>query len=376
MKVLVVNWRDIHNPEAGGAEIYLDEILKRKPDGWEIDYVAASFKQAPPVEKTENYTIYRIFNNLFFNFTFRHYWKTHLSAKKYDLVIDSVSKIPLATPLYIRNIPIVAIHYHVHGKSLFKELPFPVAFYVYYMEKILLQFYKNTPTVLISESNYSELARDYGYKNIVIAYPGIEFGLIKRYSPNNRSIHPTLFCFGRLKKYKRFDHILKAFSIVLKNYPGSRLIIAGKGDDEPRLKEICRSLKMENSVDFPGFITEEKKAELIKSSWASAITSEKEGWGIVVIEANSGGLPVIGYDVEGIRNSIDDGHTGFLVPNGDIGALADKIGILFGDSRLRNDMSGNAEEWSRRFTWDNTAKIFYKLVENTLKQNKERLVTN
>jgi len=371
MKVLVINWRDIYNPESGGAEIYLDEILKRKPADWEIDFVSASFKNSKAVEITNDYTIYRIFNNALFNFTFWYYWKKYLSRKNYDLVIASESKIPLATSLYIKDIPLIVIHYHVHGKSLFRQLPFPIALYVYAMEKYMLKYYKNTPTVLISDTNYSELTDNYGYKNTVIAYPGIDFSVIRRYPLDYRTPYPTLFCFGRLKKYKRFDHIIRAFSIARKNFPAARLIIAGKGDDEARLKEICAGLKLGESVEFTGFITEEAKAELITSSWISAITSEKEGWGIVVIESNAGGLPVIGYDVEGIRNSISDNNNGFLIPSGNIEILASKIELLFRNEELRKSMSLKAVEWSKKFTWENTAEIFYKFAGENIKKHKE-----
>ena len=142
MNILVINWRDIKNPEAGGAEIHIDEILKRKPSDWNIDFVSSKFKGCKKFETINGYNVYRIFNNFLFNFTFYFYWKFKFSKKKYDLIVDDISKIPLSTPKYIKNIPILAINHHIHGKSMFKELPFFLALYIYLLEKhYLIQLY-------------------------------------------------------------------------------------------------------------------------------------------------------------------------------------------------------------------------------------------
>lgn len=366
MKVLVVNWRDIKNPEAGGAEVYIDEILKRKPAGWQVDFVAASFKGCEPTEDINGYHIIRIPNNFLFNFTFRRYWKKVLSRKGYDLVVDVVSKIPLATPLYIKNTPLAAIHYHIHGLSLFKELAFPMAFYVYWMERLLLRSYRKIPTLLIAESDQKELFEKYRFTDTRIAYCGIDTAFMAGRDPRAKSLIPTVMTFGRLKKYKRVDHAIKAFALVLKDIPDAVFNIAGKGDYEDRLKELARELGIEKNVRFLGFISEEDKGKYVSESWLFTITSEKEGWGIVVIEAAAGALPALGYNVEGVRDSLRDGETGFLVPNGDIEALALRMKQLLTDEELRRTLSEAALAHSDKFRWENTAAGFYKMTDEML----------
>jgi glycosyltransferase involved in cell wall biosynthesis len=74
-----------------------------------------------------------------------------------------------------------------------------------------------------------------------------------------------------------------------------------------------------------------------------------------VIESNALGTPVVATDAPGMRDSVEPGKTGFLVPNGDVDAFADRIGALLSDSELGQRMSASALDWSRRFDWDRAA---------------------
>jgi len=366
MKVLVINWRDIKNPEAGGAEVHIDEILKRKPKNWTVDFVCAKYKGCKEIEKIHGYTVYRIPNNFLFNFTFRKYWNKKFKYNNYDLIIDDISKIPLATPRYITNIPIIAIQHHVHDKALFKELPFYLAVYVFLMERYYLTFYKNTPTIVMAQSNKNELESKYQYKKVIISPTGIDIDFIRKSKKFKKNYYPTLIYFGRLKKYKRIDHILKAFSIVKKAIPEVKLWIGGKGEQESNLKMLARRLKIDKDVSFFGSVSDRKKIELLKRAWVYVIASEKEGWGLTVIEANAVGVPAVGYNVEGLRDSIKEGYSGFLVENNNINLFAKKVAYLLDDNKLLKKMSDQANKWASNFSWDNTAKDFYRIANSIL----------
>lgn len=366
MKVLVINWRDVKNPEAGGAEIHIDEILKRKPKSWNVDFVSASFKGCKPEERINGYNVVRIPNNSLFNFTFRSYWDKVLSKKGYDLIIDDISKIPLATPLYIKTTPILAIQHHIHGKSLFKQLVFPMAFYVYNMEKYLLRHYVNTPLVAVSESTRDDLKKHYPFKKIVVSHNGIDFKSLNKGYKNSNTKKPVVLYFGRMKKYKRIEHILLAFRAVRRAVPGAELWLAGKGDHEPVLRKAAADLDLAGSVKFLGFVSEKEKLSVFSRSALSVITSEKEGWGISVIESNAAGVPVIGYDVEGVRDSVRNNDTGILVPNGDVEKLAFEIVRLLNDKKSRDRLSKASVRWASGFSWDNMARDFYKIANEVL----------
>ncbi len=373
MKVLVINWRDIKNPEAGGAEIHIDEILKRKPSDWQVDFVSATYPGCTATEEINGYRVIRIPNNFTFNFSFRRFWKKDLIHNKYDLVIDIISKIPLATPNYIKTTPLLAIHYHVHGKSMFKELFFPLAMYVYGMEKHFLKSYLKTPIATISESSKHDLLELYPYENLFLRYTGVHFKEIST-ATGEKSQIPTLIYLGRLKKYKRVDHLIRAFQLVLEKMD-AQFLIGGSGTDSEHLKQLVKDLSLSDHIHFAGFLADETKASFLKSGHVYAIASEKEGWGISVIEANAAGLPAVAYEVEGLKDSIKNNETGILVPNGKTEDLADAILDLLRDDKKRERMSKRAKEWAESFSWEKTATDFYDFAEETVQSQLEKEVS-
>ena len=86
-----------------------------------------------------------------------------------------------------------------------------------------------------------------------------------------------------------------------------------------------------------------------------ASASEKEGWGLTVLEAAACGTPAVGTDVPGLRDAVRDGETGLLVPLGDAAAMAAAIGRLLEDQALRDRLGAGALHWAARFTWDAVA---------------------
>jgi glycosyltransferase involved in cell wall biosynthesis len=94
--------------------------------------------------------------------------------------------------------------------------------------------------------------------------------------------------------------------------------------------------------------------------------SVREGWGIVVVEANSVGTPAVGYDVGGIRDSIRDGRTGLLATSGDPLALATQAISLVTDERRYEAMRSAAMDWAEGFSWERTAEELLGLVGHDL----------
>jgi len=101
----------------------------------------------------------------------------------------------------------------------------------------------------------------------------------------------------------------------------------------------------------------------LEKSWLFVNPSFKEGWGMVNIEANHYGLPVIGSDVSGIRDSIVHGKTGLLFDYGDYGGLSDDILMLLRNGRLRMKIGKNAVRWSEKFTWKKSADRYLELLK-------------
>jgi glycosyltransferase involved in cell wall biosynthesis len=361
MKILAVNWRDIKNPEAGGAEIHLHEISKRLgAKGYEVFLISSKYKGCRHLEILNGIRIIRIGNKYLFNFAFIWYYLAKLRKEDFDVIIDDVSKIPLCISYYAKK-PVVAVVHHIHGKSLFRELPFPIALYIYIMERLLIPiFYRSLTIVSVSESTKEELIEmGLPSKNVCVINNGIENDL----HPSMKSDIPIILYFGRVKKYKRLDHLIKAFKYIEEKMPNAKLIIAGKGDSYTALKSLASYLKLD-SVEFLGEVSEEEKIEILQEAWIFVTTSEKEGWGISVLEANACGTPAIAYDVPGLRDSIKDGETGLLAKSGDLKALSEAMINVLRDDELREKLSKNAFEYSKQFSWDESVMQMLKILED------------
>jgi glycosyltransferase involved in cell wall biosynthesis len=168
---------------------------------------------------------------------------------------------------------------------------------------------------------------------------------------------------GRLKRYKSLDTLLAAGALIRKTYPQVRIIIAGVGDDLPRLHRRARSLGVEGMVSFPGYVTLERKVELMRSSIALVVPSPKEGWGLTAVEANACGTPVLASKSPGLVESVKQDVSGLHVPHGDARALADAMARLMDNSALHERLSRGALEWATRFEWDDTARAMLRELE-------------
>ncbi len=168
---------------------------------------------------------------------------------------------------------------------------------------------------------------------------------------------------GRVVRYKQLDHLLKAFKLIKQRVPPARLLIAGRGNDHPRLKRLVTALELDGAATVMGAVTEDQKCKILQRAWLYAIPSMREGWGISVIEANACGTPAIGYRIVGLRDSIRHGRTGILVPAGDIEALADASVKVLSDGALRGSLGSQASQHAACFSWDASAAAFLRLLE-------------
>lgn len=362
MKILIFNWRDITNPWAGGAEKYIHEIGKRLAKKHEVSLFCSRYPGALEKEEIDGIEIIRSGGRFT---TYIHAAMKYLGSLRkmdYDVIVDDINGVPFFTPLYSRK-PIVAIIHHIAGWEIFRrELPLPLAIIGYLCERSVSYVYKNCKFVTVSDSTKEELKK-FGIRenNITVIPNGIDL------NPHlgEKSEKPLMIYFGRIKNYKRIDHVLKAFSIVKRKIPDVKLVIAGRGD-VTNLRNLAKNLNIDGSVMFMGEVNEGQKIEILSSAWVYVIASTKEGWGISVIEANACGTPAIAYDVPGLRDSIKHGYNGLLVEDGNIEALADAIVNLIKDDDLREELSRNAIEWAEQFSWDKSTEKFEKVIRSAV----------
>jgi len=354
VRILVLNWQDHLNPQAGGAELHLREIFTRIVAlGHSVDLLCSSWQGVPARVNLDGIEVHRVGNRNTYAFLARRYFENHLRANKYDIVIEDLNKVPLYTPLWgVKGL--VALVHHLFGATVFREAPMPLAAAVWLSEKPLGLLYRSVPFEAVSVSTADDLvARGIRRHSIRVIYNGVD-SLRLTPNPAERSPTPLFVYLGRLKKYKRVDLVIRAFAAL--NIPNACLEIAGSGDYRASLEGLVNSLQLAARVKFLGFISEDEKVHLLRRAWASALASPKEGWGISNLEAAACGTPVIASNSPGIRESVIDGETGFLVPQGDVEAMAAAMrGVV--ESRDLVDVLGNAgRRFAEKFTWERSAR--------------------
>lgn len=170
---------------------------------------------------------------------------------------------------------------------------------------------------------------------------------------------------GRLVQQKNFASLVNAFSLVAMRHPDWRLDIFGDGPEKSRLQTLISSLGLDDKIRLRGN-TNRVIEEMVGSSML-AMTSKFEGFGVVLIEAMSVGLPVVSYACPcGPKDIISDSKNGFLVPTDDEKTMADKICILIEDVGLRKQMGAEALRRSEDFSVANIMKKWTDLFENML----------
>ena len=353
MRILVLNWQDIRNPQAGGAELHLQEIFSRiVRRGHAVDLLCSSWPGASQRENLDGIEVHRIGTRHSFPFLAHGHYKEKLARNDYDVIIEDLNKIPLYTPQWGLKKLVVLVH-HLFGATVFREASAPLAAAVWLSEQPLGLLYRRVPFEAVSNSTAEDLvARGIPRGSIRVIYNGVDS---LRLTPDSseRSETPLFVYLGRLKKYKRVDLVIRAFADL--HVPVATLEIAGTGDYRASLEGLVKSLGLSDRVRFLGFIPEEEKIHLLRRAWASTLASPKEGWGISNLEAAACGTPVIAANSPGIRESVIDGETGFLVPTDDPQAMTAAMRGLVQSPDLVETLGVAARRFAEKFTWDRAA---------------------
>jgi len=352
VRILLVNWQDRENPQAGGAEIHLHEIFGRlAARGHEVRLLCGGWSDCPPRATLDGIAVHRVgTRHTFPFFAHRHYARTLKGWP--EVLVEDVNKVPLYTPWW-GAASTVALVPHLFGSTAFQELAAPLAAAVWTAERPLGFAYRHVPFEAISESTADDLvARGIPRASIEVIYPGID---TVGYTPNpaERATAPVFAYLGRLKKYKGVHLVIRAFAEMA--VPEATLEIAGAGDYRPQLEALARSLDLGARVRFLGRISEGEKLALLRRAWALVFASPKEGWGITNLEAAACATPVVASNSPGIRESVRDGETGYLVPHGDVGAMGAAMRRIAQSRSLVETLGPAARRFAESFTWDRAA---------------------
>jgi glycosyltransferase involved in cell wall biosynthesis len=306
-RILVVNWRDIKNPEAGGAEVHYHEIFRRLDrEKYEVSVLAHRFPGCLAEESAENIRIYRRGSRTRFNFWVYFNINRFIKKHGFDLIVDDVNKIPFFLPKIVKK-PVVAVFHHLFGTSIYKEFSHVPASYVFLGESLIGPVYRDTPFMAVSQSTLRELVNlGFDASNGAVIHNGVN--LVKfRPKPDIREPFHIL-SLSRMKKYKNLDFLLVAAEELKKIFPRVRLTIAGSGSHLGTLREKAGDRLY---VHFPGRVSEMEKVRLYQKASIFVNPSVKEGWSITNIEANACGTPVLASDVDGLGTRFGTGKPAF-----------------------------------------------------------------
>lgn len=373
MRILLVNWNDRENPHAGGAEIHLHELFGRIA-GWghEVHLVASGWPGCAPQAVVDGIHVTRIGGRHSFALHARGAVRRALREMPFDVVVEDINKLPLFLPTLTR-LPFVAIVPHLFGTTAFAEASAPMAAVVWAAERPIPWVYKKAEFHAISESTRDDLVgRGVPRKRIVVIHPGVD---ARQYAPDPatpRAERPTFLYLGRLKRYKGVEFALRAVAAARRSRPDITLDICGQGDDRPRLERLAVEHRVNDAVRFLGYVSEEEKRRLLRRAWAVVFPSPKEGWGITNVEAAACGTPALASDSPGLRESVQNGVTGYLVAHGDVAALADRMLALAADPSLVNRLGVAARRFAEGLSWDSAARATLAHLEKTVAERERK----
>lgn len=364
LRILILNWRCPRNPRAGGAEKLTHEVAKRLvANGHVVEWFSASFPGAAPEEELDGIHIVRAGRQ------WTVHWRAFVRYRRalrdhFDLVIDEVNTMPFFTPLWAR-IPTVMLIFQLAREVWWYESPFPISAVGYAIEPLYLRAYRRTRVLTISTSTQQDL-RGLGFKGPITVVPiGIDS---PSGPPSAKADSPTFLYVGRLAPSKRIGHMLEALARFRKEVGNGSLWLVGSGSENYRksLAKQALDLGVVDDVHFCGQVSTEEKHRLMAQSHALLMTSVREGWGLVVTEANACGTPAIVYDVPGLRDSVRSEVTGLIVPPNP-SSLVNAMVRITTAAGLYLRLVDEGRRWSQTFSFDAAAQILeHEIVQANL----------
>jgi glycosyltransferase involved in cell wall biosynthesis len=358
LRILWFNWRDIKHPESGGAEIYTHQILTRLArKGHSVTLFTTKTEGSLTSEEIDGVLIIRHGGKYSVYRRAKQYFENYRSS--YDLIIDEINGRPFLSPQIVNDRPVIAIFHQLIKEEWFYEIPFPINYFCYHvMEKRWLIPYKDTQTITVSNSSLSDL-ESLGFTKVNVIQNGLDIDPLPKVS--EKEVQPTICFIGRLRRHKLANHAIEAFKIIKNKIPDAKMWLIGDGPMRPYLQERAGS-----DVQFFGHVPNILKYDLLRRAQMVLVPSVREGWGLVVIEANAMGTPVIGYDIPGLRDSILNGETGILTKHPSPSSLAESAFRLLTNDEMLERYSRNALSYSRKFSWEESAERFNDLILSSL----------
>lgn len=362
--VVFLSWRDLRNPEGGGAERYLEKMAEGLvARGCRVTVFSAAYAGAPADEVDRGIRFVRRGTKLtVYAEGMRALANGDLGDP--DLVVDVQNGLPFFSRLVTRK-PVVVLVHHVHREQwpvVYPGLSGRIGWWV--ERRLAPALYRRCRYVAVSEATRDELA-ELGVRRsqVRVVHNGTDpAGRDER----GKAPNPTLAVVGRLVPHKQVEHAIDTVLALRPQVPDIRLVVVGGGWWEDRLRAYAAERGAGDSVVFTGHVDEETKHAVYERAWLLLLPSLKEGWGLVIGEAGMHATPTVAYrSAGGTRESIDDGVSGVLVDHPD--ELVTAVAGLLADEDRRTELAKGALAKSQAFTWEFAQESFAGVVREEMR---------
>lgn len=364
MNVLWLSWKDRSHPQAGGAETVSGKLMDHLVnDGHHVIHLTAAYPGSLAHETKKGTEIYRQGSRYSVYLKVKRLFKEKFQDWP-DVVIDEMNTIPFGSGFYSHKKNLMVCYQLAREVWLYQMRP-PISWIGYILEPFMLRFIAKAYPLTLTESTSSQKdLQNHGFKNVHTFRVGMALqplSSLKKKQPSN-----VVLSLGSIRPMKQTLHAVKAFEVARDKSPKLRMVLAGDatGDYAQQVLDYIAASRHKGAIEVLGRVSASRRLELMQQADVIIVTSIKEGWGLIVTEANSQGTPAIGYDADGLRDSIQDGVTGLLAPNGDYEALGKQIVALLGNQDQYDQLREAAWRWSKEFTFDNSYADFLAILRS------------
>jgi len=347
VRVAIANWRDPWHPQAGGAERYAWMMARGLVSrGARVTFLTARAPGQSRRESREGIAIVRLGGRftvypLVLAFVLAH-------RRSYDKIVDCQNGLPFLTPLVLRaHTRAVLVVHHVHTEQFGVHFPAWAAWLGRFVEGPVSRLvYRRCRAVAVSPSTIAAMRERLRWTGPIELIPN---GCSTSVPAGGAG--SSLVWVGRLVRHKRAELVLDVAERL-----GVPVDVVGRGPESESLAAAVAARGLGGLVRLRGFLSEADKQAAVAGARLHLNTSAGEGWGLCVLEAAAAGVPTVAFDVEGLRDAVLDGQTGWLVRDG--AALADVVEQALkelSDPARRAEIAAACRAWAARFDWDQSA---------------------
>lgn len=353
--MLYLSWRDQENPEAGGSETFVERtsgLLAER--GHDLTLFTSRFPGAKARDRHGAVRLIRRGGR--FTVYLRGLLYVLLHGRSYDVIIDVQNGVPFWSPLVTRT-PVLVVVHHVHQKQWRAIFGPRLAGLGWWLEsRAAPRVYRRDRYVTVSQSTKDELTGlGVDADRISLVFSGNDQpDNLAEYAALARTPHPTLIVLGRLVPHKQVELAIDLLPALAARFPDLVLHVVGSGYWREQLEAHARLCGVEDRVVFHGFVDDDTKHRLLAQSWLMVMPSQKEGWGLTIVEAGTHSVPAVAFrDSGGPTESIVSGATGQLADSFE--EMTEHVDALLTDPCLRTKYGANALAYATSFDWSTSA---------------------